>query len=118
MSSRKHAAGPWLAASGPSSVVGWPVVNGQGRVICTIAWMPRPPDVSEEDWAAFEAECRANAHLVEASPDLLDTCHGLLGLITLVLARDDLPATLRTALESNHRVAAAYKAVAKAEAGS
>ena len=73
MSGVKHTAGPWMAADGPSSVVGWPVVGPMGRSICNVSWMPKKayPDVSDTDYAAFNAECEANARLIAAAPDLL-----------------------------------------------
>lgn len=63
-----------MAASSPSSVVGWPVVGPMGRSICSVSWMPKKayPDVSEADYAAFNAECGANARLIAAAPDLLE----------------------------------------------
>lgn len=62
-----------MAAASPSSVVGWPVVGPMGRSICNVSWMPKKayPDVSEADYAAFNAECGANANLIAAAPDLL-----------------------------------------------
>jgi len=62
----KHTAGPWIAASRPSSVVGWPVVGPMGRSICNVSWMPRKayPDVSDADYSAFNSECEANAALI------------------------------------------------------
>ena len=74
MSGVKHTAGPWMAADGPSSVVGWPVVGPMGRSICNVSWMPKKayPDVSDTDYAAFNAECEANARLIAAAPDLLN----------------------------------------------
>jgi post-segregation antitoxin (ccd killing protein) len=73
MSGVKHTAGPWMAADGPSSVVGWPVVGPMGRSICNVSWMPKKayPDVSDTDYAAFNAECEANARLIAAAPELL-----------------------------------------------
>lgn len=73
MSGVKHTAGPWMAASSPSSVVGWPVVGPMGRSICNVSWMPKKayPDASEADYAAFNTECEANACLIAAAPELL-----------------------------------------------
>lgn len=67
----KHTEGPWLAASAPSSVVGWPVVGPQGRLICNLAWMPKRPDTSQEDWLAYMEECHGNANLIGAAVDML-----------------------------------------------
>ncbi len=73
MSGVKHTAGPWMAAASPSSVVGWPVVGPMGRSICNVSWMPKKayPDVSDADYAAFDAECGANARLIAVAPELL-----------------------------------------------
>lgn len=73
MAQSKHTSGPWMAASAPSSVVGWPVVGPMGRSICNVSWMPRKvyPDISDADYAAFNAECEANARLIAAAPELL-----------------------------------------------
>lgn len=57
----------------------------------------------------------ADAALVAAAPDLLDGCRALLGLLTLLDARDDLPADVRTAIRDSHRVEEAQAAIAKAE---
>lgn len=76
----KHSAGPWMAAASPSSIVGWPVVGPMGRSICSVSWMPKKayPDVSESEYAAFNAECEANSRLVAAAPDLLDALKTIL----------------------------------------
>lgn len=66
----KHTPGPWIAASSPSSVVGWPIVGQEGRAICAITWpryMQRSA-VSEE----FYQECAANARLIAAAPALYE----------------------------------------------
>jgi hypothetical protein len=56
--------GNWLAAGGPSSVVGWPIVaSPSGRSIAGITWRPGLP-------AELEAEIGANARLIAAAPDL------------------------------------------------
>lgn len=111
----KHTEGPWLAAAAPSSVVGWPVVGPQGRLICRLAWMPKAPDVSKEDWLAYMEECHGNANLIGAAVDIKDGCNALLGLVQLLLAREDLPSPIRAVLESNHRINEARAAIAKAE---
>ena len=69
-----HTPGPWMAAAAPSSIVGWPVVGRMGRSICNVSWMPKKayPDVSDADYAAFNAECEANARLIAAAPELLE----------------------------------------------
>ena len=55
-----------------------------------------------------------NAQLVVAAPDLLNGCKALLGLVTLVCARDDLPPAIRDALQDGHRMEEAIAAIAKA----
>lgn len=69
-----HTPGPWMAASGPSSIVGWPIVGPGGRAIASLTWWPREhyqPDVTDEAYSALTAEIGANARLIAASPDLL-----------------------------------------------
>lgn len=66
-----HTEGPWMAAAAPSSVVGWPIIGPQGRVIANVAWTPKPPHASDEEYAEFVATCKANANLIAASNDLL-----------------------------------------------
>ena len=51
----------------------------------------------------------------KAAPELLDACKGMLGLCTLIVNRDDIPADLREHLMSNHRVIDAKAAVEHAE---
>lgn len=65
MTKANHTPGPWMAAAGPSSVVGWPVVERpRGRSVCSVSWLPGlPPEI--------QAEVRANATLIAAAPDLL-----------------------------------------------
>ena len=72
-----------MAAGAPSSVVGWPVVGPLGRSICNVSWMPKKayPDVSDADYAAFNAECEANARLIAAAPELLAALKTLVGLL-------------------------------------
>lgn len=74
-SEEKHTAGPWMAASKPSSIVGWPVVapRQMGRMIANVAWAPHRANagVSDAEYARYAAECGANARLIAASPELL-----------------------------------------------
>lgn len=57
----------------------------------------------------------ANARLIAAAPALYSGCSALLGLIQLVLNRNDLSAELRAALQpDNHRIAEAEAALALA----
>lgn len=71
----EHTPGPWIAAAGPSSIVGWPIVGNQGRAICAITWprhMARTA-VSEE----FYQECAANARLIAAAPALYEALRAM-----------------------------------------
>lgn len=54
------------------------------------------------------------ADLFSAAPELLNGCNALDGLLTLLLARDDLPPAVREAMETSHRRQEARAAVAKA----
>jgi len=65
MSEPKHTPGPWVAASSPSSVVGWPICGKMGRIIGDVACLHARPGTD-----AY-AEVEANAHLIAAAPDLL-----------------------------------------------
>ncbi len=73
-SEQKSTPGPWMAAAGPSSIVGWPVVADGGRLICTIATPPNNLQRIGKEAAGYEAflnECGANALLIAAAPDML-----------------------------------------------
>ena len=59
-------------------------------------------------------EFERNRRLVIAAPEISDALAGLVGLTQLLLGRDDLPAQVREALQSNHRVVTARAAIAKA----
>lgn len=63
-----HTPGPWVAAAGPSSIVGWPVVSRSGRSICRLTWLETNSPAEE----VFKEETRANGHLIAAAPDLLE----------------------------------------------
>jgi len=74
MSAVTHTPGPWVAASHPSSIVGWPIVAQTGRLICNLATPPK--DINRvgkalAEYEAFIAECGANARLIAAAPDML-----------------------------------------------
>ena len=56
----------------------------------------------------------ADAHLIAAAPQLYDGCNALLGLLQLLLNRDDLPAEVREAMQTSHRVGEARAALALA----
>lgn len=62
------------------------------------------------------AERLANAYLIAAAPDLYSGCSAMLGLVQLILNRDDLSPELRSVLQAdNHRIAEAVAALAKAD---
>lgn len=92
--SAQHTAGPWMAAAGPSSVVGWPVVARGGRSICNVSWLGhRPAHVTDEQWTAFYVETQANASLIAAAPELLEALqamtHGLPELLESIGYSDE-----------------------------
>jgi len=63
-----------------------------------------------------EREQDANAYLIAAAPDLYIGCSAMLGLVQLILNRDDLSPELRAVLQAdNHRIAEAEAALAKAD---
>jgi hypothetical protein len=59
-------------------------------------------------------EQQANAHLIAAAPDLYHGINALLGLLTLVANRDDMPEAARDALTKSHRIDEANAALKKA----
>jgi|SRR5665213_639136 len=63
--------------------------------------------------STFE-EARAIATLFMAAPELQSAVNALLGLITLVAQRDDIPADIKSALLTSHRIEEAHAALAKA----
>ena len=64
----QHYPGPWRAASGPSSIVGWPVVAQSGRLICNVSFIQNTDDITGPDYAAYKEQCGANARLIAAAP--------------------------------------------------
>ena len=76
-----HTKGPWMAASAPSGVVGWPIVGPMGKSIASVSWMPKPPDVPDEAYKVFRRGCEANARLIAAAPDLLEALTGIEGIL-------------------------------------
>jgi hypothetical protein len=70
------------------------------------------------DRALNDLPYEANARLIAAAPDLKNGCNALLGLISLILARDDLTPELREVLTNNHRIDEAHNAIVKAESRS
>lgn len=65
-----HTPGPWIAAAGPSSIVGWPVVSRTGRSICRLTWFERASPAGEAE--ETKEETRANARLIAAAPIMFD----------------------------------------------
>ena len=67
-----HTKGPWMAASNPSSVVGWPVVapHATGRSVCNVT-------TGHEDAAANARLIAAAPELLEALERLADPAHGV-----------------------------------------
>jgi hypothetical protein len=65
MTGAVHTPGPWLAASKPSSVVGWPVVGELGTLIADVSTMSFPGQ-------PIPKEALANARLIAAAPELLE----------------------------------------------
>lgn len=63
MSESKHTPGPWIASK-YSSVVGCPVVNQIGHVVCNTA--------SAGTFESGKEEAEANAKLIASAPDMLD----------------------------------------------
>ena len=101
MSGTKPTPGPWELRGFKIYVPGTEKCIAEAR----IAWKS-------------SAETAANARLivraVNCHADLVDGCNALLGLFQLLCARDDAPAWLKDAFETNHRVTEARAALAKA----
>lgn len=110
--SAQHTPGPWIAASAPSSVVGWPVVASSGRSIASVAWSPNHWDAPPEEYAAFVAECEANSKLIGAAPKLLEALEGVVLAVNArsLRGRDHIP-SMR---EEQGAVAFARAAIAEA----
>lgn len=118
MSDFKHTSGHWLAAAKPSSVVGWPIVSSpQGRVIADVMLGHRPPDCSDETWAAHYGEVAANARLLAAAPDLLVALTELVAIIDAAglnnLTRGVQLGQVSWLVKATDRMSAAQAAIAK-----
>lgn len=118
--SAEHTPGPWCVEDPMGADVGlWIVQSG----LEPYQWSCIAMVCDDEDGTARDeggrfigrTEQEANAHLIAAAPELLDGCNALLGLIQLVCDRDDMPAAIREALTTSHRVEEANGAIAKAE---
>lgn len=108
-----HTKGPWIAAAAGSSIVGWPVVAPGGRSICKITWTPKTAigeGFTAAEWEAFNAECKANAHLIGAAPDLLAELKNM----TLLFKAALLCTSVEIARDAKPHIAAAEAAIAKA----
>ena len=82
--------GGWIAATGPSSIVGWPVVSRQGRSICRMTWVERAVPAGEAE--ETKAETRANAAFIAAAhndmPALLDALERMQKALRMIVAED------------------------------
>jgi hypothetical protein len=58
---------------------------------------------------------QVDTRLTAAASDLLDGCKAVIGLVQLICSRDDLPETIREAIQASHRLVAARAAISKAE---
>lgn len=126
MINTKHTPGPWEAGPWIDSHGGhvYRVIKGTSRNIGAVSVYGKRPDGSSGGRKLKSGgftktvsveECEANVYLIVAAPDLLNGCNALLGLCTLLLARDDLPSDVRKVLTDNHRIAEARAAVARAK---
>jgi hypothetical protein len=77
------------------------------RSVAEVVSLPKSADPDRK-------EQNANARLIAAAPELYDGCNAMLGLVQLILGRDDLSSELREVLTTNHRIAEAEAATAKA----
>jgi hypothetical protein len=94
--------GPWVVEHG--------VEDSEGEIyVCHSATVC---DVTAV--CTIRDENEANARLIAAAPELYGGCNALLGLIQLLLGRDDLTDELRQVLTTNHRIGEANAAVEKA----
>jgi hypothetical protein len=89
------------------------VAPNAGRAVATV-WTHEQPTIREPRETKPSEAGQANARLIAAAPELYDGCNAMLGLVQLLLGRDDLSDDLRLALTTNHRIAEAEAAVAKA----
>ena len=72
-------------------------------------------DVRTADDVHIICNCNPqDAPIIAAAPDLVNGINALLGLLQLVCMRDDMPAGIKDALQTSHRVDEAKAALAKA----
>lgn len=94
-----HTPGPWSYGQESIDPEWWIVTIKGGLIVANVN---------------AHAHQEANARLIAAAPDLRDGCNALDGLLTLLLARDDLPPAVREVIETSHRREEARAAIAKA----
>lgn len=105
----EYSSGPWVTRRHRSHAESTVIREADGVPIA---------EVDPVNGYGYHPETTANARLIAAAPELLDGCNALLGLLQLVSGRDDLTPELREVLRSNHRIAEAEAAVAKATSSS
>lgn len=104
MEKLSHTPGKWLMAAKPSSVVGWPVVGPEGRLICSLNYVQHSmidPKVPGDD--AFNREAKANGQLIAAAPELLEALRGLVE----AMSRDGDPAFAHLIIDARAAIARA-----------
>jgi hypothetical protein len=114
MTDSKHTPGPWGYEDPMGPEILTIVANPKAEVYNWV-WVAQIGTSKEDGDKRSLKEHIANARLIAAAPELLDGCNALLGLIQLVCARDDMPAAIREALTTSHRVEEARAAIAKVE---
>lgn len=115
----QHTPGPWEYV--PADEHHGPYVCGPaGGDICDCYVMSLPSEKSTLNGGPskpilfFGEMADPNARLIAAAPDLKDACNGLLGLLQLLAARDDIPPAVRHIMLDNHRAEAARAAIDRA----
>lgn len=77
-------------------------------------WQPLPEPPATDGTAEDRERFSKHPYPLDEY-ELLDALAGLVGLIQLLLSRDDLPMGLRTVIETNHRFAASLRALSAGE---
>lgn len=83
----KHTPAPWAVEPDYDDIDGTVLIHGAADCpgltpVALVYTADAFPCVEDEDRAAFEAECKANAALIAAAPDLLAACEATLDLMT------------------------------------